>query len=437
MAAATLSPTSEYLNGLVDIITTSARTFGNTLSSTEPTKTKAVSGTNGVNGSAPVGDASDARIRLLEACGNLLNVVTGPREKLKNMVLVDKHNLISLQIINHYQIANLVPPTGHISIQELAVKCSLPTGVLARVLRQAMTYQVFKEDELGFVAHTEASREIPNLAPLLSYQLEVCLPSTMALLSWLKQEGEKEHKSPFQIAHHTNDTWWTYAEKRPLLIQNYGQYMALITNGGPHDVSHVVSGFAWDKLGSAIVVDIGGADGFVGITLATACPNLTLIIQDSANLKDSADAKIPAALKPRVFFLPHSFFDPQPALSHAADVFLLRHILHDWEDTDCILILRHIVAAMKPSAKIIVAEQVLAKPGTVDAHTEKIMRALDMQMLVQFGSKERTLEDWEALFKEADPELEIVGQVKPAGSADTLMELRKVARIDKLPNGDA
>lgn len=167
----------------------------------------------------------------------------------------DKFNIVSLQIINHYNIATLVPSTGQVSISELAATCNLPSDILTRVLRQAMTFHVFMEPEVGFIAHTEASREIPHLSPLLSYQLEICLPSTMSLLSWMKEDGTK-HKSPFQLAHSTTDTWWGYAEKRPALTQNYGKYMALITSGGPHDVSHVVNGFSWDQLGSAIVVDV-------------------------------------------------------------------------------------------------------------------------------------------------------------------------------------
>jgi hypothetical protein len=148
-------------------------------------------------------------------------------------------------------------------------------------------------------------------------------------------------------------------------------------------------------------------------------------VQDSVNLKQSADAKIPSSLMSRVFFVPHSFFDPQLALGRQADVFLLRHILHDWEDRDCIDILRQLSEAMKPGARIIVAEQVMGKPGTENPSTERVMRALDMQMLVQFGGKERTLDDWWALFKFADPAFEIVGFVKPPASADTLMELQK------------
>ncbi|KAH1586448.1 hypothetical protein KXW34_008715 [Aspergillus fumigatus] len=175
--------------------------------------------------------------------------------------------------------------------------------------------------------------------------------------------------------------------------------MALITNGGPHDVSHVVSGFAWGDLGEdAVVIDVGGADGFVGIALAQAYANLTVFVQDSINLKKEADAKIPPALKSRVFFQPHSFFEPQSRLAGMADVLLLRHILHDWDDNDCLVILRHLAAVLQPGASIIVAEQVLGQSGTYDWQTERVMRALDMQVMTQFGSKERTFDDWETLF---------------------------------------
>ncbi|KAF7594578.1 hypothetical protein BBP40_008845 [Aspergillus hancockii] len=352
---------------------------------------------------APPGTA-EARATLSEACHRMLTVAMGPAEILKQMVLIDRQNLASLQIINHYEIASIVPPTGTISIPEVAQKCGLPIDILSRILRQAMTYGAFSEPEPGHIAQTDVSREIPRLSPMLSYQLEVCLPSMVRLLDWLKDQ-DREHKSAFQIAHNTTDNWWVYACKRPELIQNYGKYMALITTGGAHDV--------------------GGASGLVGITLAETHPEMFIIVEDNIKLKTDADANIPVHLKSQVMFLPHSFFKPQPALGQCADVFLLRHILHDWNDENCRGILRSLAASMKPGASIIVAEQVMERPGAVPWYTNRVMRALDMQMMIQFGSKERTYEDWENLFKSADPSFEIVGCVRPAGSADSFMELKK------------
>ncbi|KAE8356304.1 O-methyltransferase-domain-containing protein [Aspergillus coremiiformis] len=125
--------------------------------------------------------------------------------------------------------------------------------------------------------------------------------------------------------------------------------------------------------------------------------------------------------------VPHSFFDPQPPFGRYADVFLLRYILHDWNDQDCRVILHALATGVKPGASILVAEQVLRSPGTVPWQRERVMRALDMQMTIQFGSKERTYDDWEAFFKSADPSPEIVACVHPARSADSFMELKKRA----------
>ena len=161
----------------------------------------------------------------------------------------------------------------------------------------------------------------------------------------------------------------------------------------------------------------------MGIALARANRDLNVTILDSAKLEAQATTNIPDDLKDRVQFISHSFFDALPASSEGADLYLLRHILHDWPERECIQILQALTSNMKAGARILVAEQVLAPVGALLNHTEKIMRALDMQMMVQFGSKERTLEDFRTLFALADPRLRIVDLKVPVGSADTLMEL--------------
>lgn len=160
----------------------------------------------------------------------------------------------------------------------------------------------------------------------------------------------------------------------------------------------------------------------------------------------------------------------------AQRVYLLRHILHDWPTPDCHRILRNLIPSMSPSTRLIVAEGVMPSisyaasssssptpdqkkkkkkkkrrklqhqdPSTSTQHAdnnsnagvhhqndtptnrfnsaeqERIMRALDIQMLVQYGSQERSREDWERLF--AGVGLEIIGTRKPKGSADTVMEV--------------
>ena len=153
----------------------------------------------------------------------------------------------------------MIPTEGQLSLHDLTQASKLPADILVRVLRQAMTYNVFREPELGFIAHTEASKLLPSLSPLLSYQLEICLPSTIKLLESLKEfqdHDSAQRRSPFQIAHSTSDTWWSYAEKFPTWTQIYGRYMALIISGGAHDVRHVINGYDWAELGCATLIDV-------------------------------------------------------------------------------------------------------------------------------------------------------------------------------------
>ena len=72
---------------------------------------------------------------------------------------------------------------------------------------------------------------------------------------------------------------------------------------------------------------MGGSIGHVSVELASKHPNLSLIDQDYGTLKEQFDKTVPDTLKSRVKFQVHDFFTPQTV---KADVYLLKHILHDW-----------------------------------------------------------------------------------------------------------
>lgn len=65
------------------------------------------------------------------------------------------------------------------------------------------------------------------------------------------------------------------------------------------------------------------------------------------------------ALRSRVTFVEHDFFQTQPL---AADVYLFRQILHDWSDIDCVRILKALLPALKTGARILISESVMPNP---------------------------------------------------------------------------
>lgn len=82
---------------------------------------------------------------------------------------------------------------------------------------------------------------------------------------------------------------------------------------------------------------------------------------------------------------------------------------------------------MSPYSKIFVVDSVVPKHGEMPYFLERFTTGLDLQMELASRSKERSLEAWVDLFKEADTSLEIKGVTQPLDCAYALME---VVRLD-------
>lgn len=144
-------------------------------------------------------------------------------------------------------------------------------------------------------------------------------------------------------------------------------------------------------------------------------------MQDFAELEPQHDALVPSSVRSRISFQVHDFFTPQPVAN--ADVYFLKHILHDWSDKYALRILRNLIPALKPGARVIVMDGVLPPPGTVPLSVERLITSLDLQMLAGCNSNERTPSNWIQLFEGADSRFEFKGIVQPPGSAAALIEV--------------
>lgn len=71
-------------------------------------------------------------------------------------------------------------------------------------------------------------------------------------------------------------------------------------------------------------------------------------------------------LAPRITFAEHDFFKTQPT---SADVYVFRHILHDWSDADCLRILHALVPALKDGAKVLISEGVVPEEAATRSST--------------------------------------------------------------------
>lgn len=152
---------------------------------------------------------------------------------------------------------------------------------------------------------------------------------------------------------------------------------------------------------------------------------LKLVVQDQPSVEESFNANVPPELSSRISFHPHDFFATQPV---AADVYFFKAILHDWPDKYAAMILAALIPSMRPGARIVLCEGVFPAASGREWHSlplpaQRTLSAMDLQMLVLFNAKQRTVEDWEKLVKQADSRLELDNIYRLPRSAFGVLQL--------------
>jgi SAM-dependent methyltransferase len=141
------------------------------------------------------------------------------------------------------------------------------------------------------------------------------------------------------------------------------------------------------------VVDVGGGNGQLLAAILNRHPVLQGILFDLPAVADRARTIFTDSdLSGRCRIVGGDFFSSVPA---GVDAYVLRHIVHDWEDNEAVAILRNCREAMNPDGKILVAETVIP-PGNEPCFG----KWLDLMMLL-VGGRERTEQEYRRLFSAA------------------------------------
>jgi hypothetical protein len=117
------------------------------------------------------------------------------------------------------------------------------------------------------------------------------------------------------------------------------------------------------------------------------------VVLDMPHVVDSAVAAArKAGVLDRFSAVGGDFFKKVPA----ADLYLLKMILHDWSDAQCLTILRNCRASAKPGARAAIIESVVGKVGEPDYGA-----LMDINMLAVTHGQERDLDEFDALYAES------------------------------------
>ncbi|KID89862.1 O-methyltransferase, family 2 [Metarhizium guizhouense ARSEF 977] len=371
-----------------------------------------------------------SRQDIVYATRELGTLVRGPRESVRWGVW-SYLDTLSLQIINNYGIAKLVPLNTPIPLSDLQAKTTLDPINLARILRHAMTNYIFCEPEPGLIAHTAASRELAEdgaLQDWVGFNSEDIFPSAAKVLQSLKEHPEATSLTTtgFNYAFDTVDKEPMFVTfgKDPARAKRMGGAMASLTGGEGYEVSHFVDNYDFsqeDERGGTFV-DIGGSHGFVSVDLAKKWKNMKFIVQDLPKTVSSAPKPISddESVAERIQFEAHDFFKEQPVKD--ADVYFFRWIIHNYSTPYAVKLLKNLVSALKPGARIVINDHCLRESGSENPWDEKLMRSMDMIMLTLLNAQERAEQEFRDLFKAADERFVFKGVTRTPGCRMSVIE---------------
>jgi len=152
---------------------------------------------------------------------------------------------------------------------------------------------------------------------------------------------------------------------------------------------------SYDFSGIGVLLDVGGGEGALLAAILVANPSLRGILFDQPHVVRTVVALLErAGVADRCEVVGGSFFEAVPA---GADAYLLKSVIHDWDDDAAIEILRACRAAMDERGKLLVVERVIRLGNDPDP-----AKFSDLNMLVMTaGGKERTADNFELLYTEA------------------------------------
>lgn len=179
--------------------------------------------------------------------------------------------------------------------------------------------------------------------------------------------------------------FWSFLEEHPEERTDFTVAM--------DDLSAVVVGEAQrliDTTGVKLAVDVGGASGSLVHGLMARNPDLHGAVLERADVVlDAAAAAEKLGLASRFVSITGDFFDSVPA----ADLYLLKFVLHDWDDDACVRILRNCRHALMPGGRVVVLETLVPSSGFAEL--------MDMNMLTLTNGRERDLTEFDRILRAA------------------------------------
>lgn len=310
----------------------------------------------------------------------------------------------AISVIAGLGIADLVADEPR-TAGDLAATTHTHPETLRRVLRALATLGIFVEDTAGRFANTPLSETLRSDHPASVRPLAMIWGRPLFWRPWGEFRATLVSGEPaFERVFHES-----FFDRLGHEVEDASVFNAAMASFSDLEMSAVLAAYDFSRFRR--LVDIGGGVGALLNGILTATPDLNGVLYDlPVVVANALELRAGAAAK-RCEIIAGDFFESVPS---GADAYLLKRIIHDWNDRDALRILSNCRRAISDDGTLVLIEWVLKPPNEPDPG-----KFMDLHMLVILGGMERTASDFRALLKEAGFALT---RVIPTGGPHSIIE---------------
>jgi hypothetical protein len=282
---------------------------------------------------------------------------------------------------------------GAMTTADLAAATGANEGALHRILRLLTSLGLFEEVEPRKYGLTAASTLLCKGVPGSMREMAIFLPDPTHFRVYAELKESVMTGKP--AADKTlGKPIFEYLAEHPDYSEVFNDAMTALS---APVASAAIEAFDFSRFSS--VVDVAGGHGEVLISILKACPDTRGVLAELGHVAAGARSRIAdAGLTDRCEAVECDFFKAVPS---GGDAYVMKHIIHDWDDERALLILRNINDAMGDNGGTVV----LLESVIPDGPTPDFGKFIDIEMLAMPGGLERTAEEFRVLFDDAGFEL--------------------------------
>jgi hypothetical protein len=281
---------------------------------------------------------------------------------------------------------------GALTADELVRKAGIRAHPVAlhRALRACAALGIVTEDSVGRFGPTRLSALLTRDAPGTLKRFVEYSGGTLWKVWTGLPEGLATGAS--QARSQLGMDFFDYLQANPKALEEFGETLkahSAVANKGVME--------RYDFGGIRTLVDVGAGYGPLTIAVLEKYPEIRGVVFDLPEVIEAAPTQLPikdASVARRVSYAAGDMFREVPP----ADAFVLKLILHDWDDASCATILENVCARLEHGGRVICIDNVMPPLGDASDVPQKL---LDVNMMLLLPGKERTRVEWEALYRGA------------------------------------